>query len=562
MADPPALKRPKLEKDESHSAYGTRTPANGAAPAPPPPSAGDDDEEPMAEEAILALVTHRERDVERCKLKLLHYQSLLDTAEIKLAEAQSRLARCRDRDPPPPRQAEPNPPPPPPPVKREPKSPPPLIQRDPKPSPPPPPPPIQRDPKPSPPQKKAPAPAPAARPPLVIPGPSNRPAPRPEPMPGLKKTAAPSSSSSPAPSPPERSRKEDKRPKRKIEEKEHQNLIPSVKKSSATVLKFQGGTLVSSQHKRKLRCLELCPADDQLVVTSALDGLVILWQVEPRGPSVSFRGKTDCFSPKHRWPEDIAWHPDGDTIFAVYTADNGDSQVSMTNLISGQRKVTFLPEKPHTKGIINNISFMPWSDVCFVTGGSDHAVILWEEKDGSWKHKRVHKDFHSSAVMGVAGLQQKRTIISVGCDKRILGFDLSAGRTEFKNLIDSKCMSVLANPCDFNLYMVQTGAPGRQLRLFDIRLRQTEVHAFGWKQESSESQSALINQSWSPDGWYVSSGSADPLIHIFDIRYHGQKPCQSVQAHQKRVFKAVWHQTLPYLTSISSDLNIGIHKYS
>jgi hypothetical protein len=51
------------------------------------------------------------------------------------------------------------------------------------------------------------------------------------------------------------------------EEKEHQNLIPSVKKSSATVLKFQGGTLVSSQHKRKLRCLELCPSNDQLVVT-------------------------------------------------------------------------------------------------------------------------------------------------------------------------------------------------------------------------------------------------------------------------------------------------------
>lgn len=51
-------------------------------------------------------------------------------------------------------------------------------------------------------------------------------------------------------------------------QREHQNLVQSVKKSSApTTLKFYGGTLVSSQHKRKLRCLELCPADDQLVVT-------------------------------------------------------------------------------------------------------------------------------------------------------------------------------------------------------------------------------------------------------------------------------------------------------
>ncbi|CAO2194430.1 unnamed protein product, partial [Urochloa humidicola] len=179
MADQPALKRPKLEDDDSHSAHQHHLPVA-------------EDEEAMAEEAVLALVAHRERDVERCKLKLLHYQSLLDTAETQLAEAQSRLARYRDRNTPPAQ-----------PVKREPKSPPP--------------PPIQRHPKPS----------------LVIPGPSNRPAPRPEPM--------------PAPLPPERSSKEDNKPKRKID-KEHHNLTPSVNKSSATVLKFQGGTLLSSQH--------------------------------------------------------------------------------------------------------------------------------------------------------------------------------------------------------------------------------------------------------------------------------------------------------------------------
>ncbi|KAK1309752.1 hypothetical protein QJS10_CPA08g00337 [Acorus calamus] len=102
--------------------------------------------------------------------------------------------------------------------------------------------------------------------------------------------------------------------------------------------------------------------------------------------------------------------------------------------------------------------------------------------------------------------------------------------------------------------------PERQLRLFDIRLRQTEIHAFGWKQESSESQSALINQAWSPDGFYITSGSADPTIHIFDIRYDSRKPSQSVQAHQKRVFKAVWHHSLHLLVSISSDLNIGLHR--
>uniref|UniRef100_A0A3B6N2T5 Uncharacterized protein n=2 Tax=Triticum aestivum TaxID=4565 RepID=A0A3B6N2T5_WHEAT len=533
------MKRPKLEKDDGWSRHPSA--ANGSAPRPPaaspsdaPPPGGEEDDEELPEEAVLALIAHHEREVERYKLKL-------DAAERKLADTRSRLARHRGRAP----DRNNQPPPPPPPVQKA-AAP---DRRT--------PPPSQREaPKPSAPSQKP--PAPQARPQLVIPGAGHsRPAPRPA-LPVPKKS--PSSSSPSLVQAPQR--KAEKKPKREIVQREHQNLVQSVKKSSApTTLKFYGGTLVSSQHKRKLRCLELCPADDQLVITSALDGMVTLWQVQSSGPSISLLSTTNCFSSKQRWPEDVAWHPDGDTIFAVYTADGGDTQVSMMNLNTSGQKVTFLQAKPHTKGIINNINFMPWSDTCFMTGGSDHAVMLWQERDDSWNHKKVHRDLHSSAVMGVAGLQQRKTIISVGMDKRIISYDVSAERAEYKNLIDSKCLSVLLNPSDFNLYMVQTGSPGRQLRLFDIRLRQTEVHAIGWKQTSSESQSALINQSWSPDGWYLSSGSADPVIHIFDIRYQGQKPCQSVQAHQKRVFKAVWHQTFPVLTSISSDLNVAIHKY-
>ena len=103
--------------------------------------------------------------------------------------------------------------------------------------------------------------------------------------------------------------------------------------------------------------------------------------------------------------------------------------------------------------------------------------------------------------------------------------------------------------------------PGQQLRLFDIRVQRTELHTFGWKQETSDSQSALIDQTWSPNGYYIASGSTDPKIHIFDIRYNSKEPSQSIKAHQKRVFKACWHHTLPLLISISSDLNIGLHRY-
>ncbi|KAM2075665.1 hypothetical protein ACFX1T_038517 [Malus domestica] len=358
---------------------------------------------------------------------------------------------------------------------------------------------------------------------------------------------------------------QDKGTKRKFEKKEHKELVPLVHTSSQPCkINCYASSHISSQHKRKLRSLSLCPVNDQLFVTSALDGVVNFWQVQSKGSSASRLSSTDCASPNRRWPEDIAWHPDGNRLFSVYSADGGDSQVSVLdlNITQGKGRVTFFEDKPHVRGIINNIVFPPWEDTCFVTGGSDHAVIIWKETDAEnvWKPKTLHRNMHSSAVMGVAGMFQKQMILSAGADKRIVGFDANTGRAEFKHQIESKCMSVLPNPCDFNLFMVQSGTHEKQLRLFDIRLRQTEIHAFGWKQESSESQSALINQAWSPDGLYISSGTADPLIHIFDIRYNANKPSQSISAHQKRVFKAVWLHSCPLLISISSDLNIGLHK--
>lgn len=52
------------------------------------------------------------------------------------------------------------------------------------------------------------------------------------------------------------------------EEREHTDLIPLIGKSSSPhTIRCQTGCLLSSQHKRKLRSLILCPSNDQLFVT-------------------------------------------------------------------------------------------------------------------------------------------------------------------------------------------------------------------------------------------------------------------------------------------------------
>ncbi|CAK9186896.1 unnamed protein product [Ilex paraguariensis] len=123
------------------------------------------------------------------------------------------------------------------------------------------------------------------------------------------------------------------RAKWKFEQKDHRQLIPFICScSSPSTICCQTSCLISSQHKRKLRSLALCPTNSQLFVTSALDGVINLWQVQARGSSARLISTSDCLSPHRRWPEDIAWHPQGNNLFSVYGADDGDYQISTLNL--------------------------------------------------------------------------------------------------------------------------------------------------------------------------------------------------------------------------------------
>ena len=119
----------------------------------------------------------------------------------------------------------------------------------------------------------------------------------------------------------------------------------------------------------------------------------------------------------------------------------------------------FLKDRPHSKGLINRIMFTPWDDPCFITSGCDHAVVLWREQQrerNAWKSRLLHKDLHSSSVMGVAGMRHNNLVLSCGDDRRFVGFDAGAEKTTFQHKLDNRCTNLLPNPRDVNLVMVHT----------------------------------------------------------------------------------------------------------
>uniref|UniRef100_A0A0D3H221 Uncharacterized protein n=1 Tax=Oryza barthii TaxID=65489 RepID=A0A0D3H221_9ORYZ len=137
-----------------------------------------------------------------------------------------------------------------------------------------------------------------------------------------------------------------------------------------------------------------------------------LYMVYRRRPAISLLSTTNCFSPKHRWPEDVAWHPHGELIFAMYSADNGDSQVSVMNRsISGQ--VRTLLEVAHF----------------FTSIASDHAVNKKMIHGTTRKCRRICILLLSWVLLDYS---KKNAILSVGSDKRIIPFDLAAGRAGSK----------------------------------------------------------------------------------------------------------------------------------
>ena len=70
---------------------------------------------------------------------------------------------------------------------------------------------------------------------------------------------------------------------------------------------------------------------------------------------------------QRRWPEDMAWHPEGNSLFSVYNADGGDSQISILNFNRTKEVSCFSFYFKH-----------PWFHVIQYIGAETYAVSSQE----------------------------------------------------------------------------------------------------------------------------------------------------------------------------------------
>ncbi|KAF8946347.1 hypothetical protein BGZ47_000758 [Haplosporangium gracile] len=317
------------------------------------------------------------------------------------------------------------------------------------------------------------------------------------------------------------------------------------------------------------------PDMEEVMVTSALDGTIHFWDLERRRV-MSTIPKAPTNMP---WAEDMCWV--GKNTLAVASAHKeGVPMPHQLMLVHVEKSkptspvtwtIQSLDQKPHdtSKGGILCLTAMieDRSGISLATAGLDKQIIRWKftppNSDGDCipsQQTLVHNK-HTSTIQGLCYTPHNNVLFSGGCDCKVIGWDMERSEVvyDYKSKERGRINSITPNPVNPNLLLVSHATTNNQLSLHDLRQRFDDpVLRFGF--ECADNLSRQVIPSWHPGGAIVSSGTqSDPKINIWDIRWRDvhRGAGQSIDGQSKRVFKAAFHPTKPFITSMSADSSLA-----
>ncbi|KAF9357651.1 hypothetical protein BGX34_009280 [Mortierella sp. NVP85] len=330
---------------------------------------------------------------------------------------------------------------------------------------------------------------------------------------------------------------------------------------------------------RKPRNMVLCSpiagSDmEDVMITGSLDGSIDLWDLENRRV-MSTISRSELDQP---WSEDMCWV--GKNVLAVASAHKEgvplNHQLTLvhvekrwtTRAALGQPgytvscKLQTLAPMPHdVKGIMCIGSMTEGTDgISMATAGMDKQIVHWRFASNSngfcspIQQQRIHSK-HTSSVQTLCYAPQKNVLFSGGSDCKVVGWDMVRSEVvlEYKEK-DGRINSIQQNPVDPNLFLICQALTCNQISLHDNRQRfERAVLCFG--SDGADRLSKQILPSWHPNGALVSCGmQTESKINIWDIRWKDVRrgPGQSIDVHDKRVFKAAFHPRQSFITSMSA----------
>jgi len=332
-------------------------------------------------------------------------------------------------------------------------------------------------------------------------------------------------------------------------------------------------------HDQKPRSIVFNPQKCDIFATSGLDGNLRFWEYQDlQLKDLCSLSSTALRS--SRFPTALAWHQDGNKCAALFPLTKERHKVSTTTTETATKphiydpqlitfdtaqipnvSATFLQEKPHDKDP-NNLAFLSLNKI--VTVGTDKKVVLWDINYD--KHGAETTCLHNKHTAGVTTVivDSNGIIFTGGHDRKCISYSSQSQQVIDEWKMEDRVYTLRFNPVHNNLLLVYLSTKQKQVRIFDIRT-QSEVLALSYKMSNPKNSgvSQFIVPSWSSDGTFVASGSVDPILHVWDVRYvKADQPAKSWSLHKKRILRAEFHpRQRNCILTLSSDRTLGCNIF-
>eukprot|EP01083_Nonionella_stella_P094325 264590_1 len=178
-------------------------------------------------------------------------------------------------------------------------------------------------------------------------------------------------------------------------------------------------TMVLSGHEAEGYGLEWNKSKEGWLLSSADDGSICVYDIQQIGGSNRKEVRPQSVFKKHiGQANDIAWHRQGQVFGSV-----GEDKCIMLWDTRTHNKPHSIKKDAH-KSEINCISFAPFNEHLFVSGGSDNHVALWDKRN--IKQKLHQLEAHSDQIYQVAWSPHSEVhLASSSSDGRVMIWDLS-----------------------------------------------------------------------------------------------------------------------------------------
>lgn len=214
----------------------------------------------------------------------------------------------------------------------------------------------------------------------------------------------------------------------------------------------------------------------------------------------------------------------------------------------------------HT-GIVNSVSVARDNVNMFASGSDDCTANLWDQRSKT----SLATLYHDYQVCAVAMAHDGYTLFTAGIDNIVRRFD-----TRVLDINDSPDMILEGHRDTITGLAVSPDGTRLLSNAMDGTLRSWNIRPFvASESERCEqvfhgvhhgAEKLLLKCSWSPDQEYVSAGSADRLVHLWDAT-NANEIC-AWQGHSASINEVIFHPSHQIIASCSSDKTIMLGEYS